>query len=326
MPNKCVTLHSLIVEINQESPLLKKSFAMPETGIQQINLNDVPMLSAHVKYFDGEIGFADDIRSVAALSKVFKVNFVAMIHCTQGHLSMKVNSVRYDIGPNDGLLIDVQSVVSDISYDHDMSCKIVCISLEGGITFVTKSVFEAFIYFKHNPVVHFSPEEKELMSRYYELAVFKMEHPGVGSSDKESMRTLLRAYVLDMIANLTSHYGEERDMAMMRQGDKIFHRFVLMLAKSNGSQRSVKDYADELCVSSKYLTSICRTHEGKTASELISLNTTGHIKQLLLYSTLSIKEIAQQLGFDNLSFFGKYVKKHLGYSPNKFRKINGYGK
>jgi AraC-like DNA-binding protein len=299
---------------------------MKEAGIQQLNLTDVPQLSGHVKYFDGEIGFADDIRSVVTLADAFKVNFVAMIFCTQGTLSVRVNSVKYDINANDGLLIDMQSVVSDISYDSEMSCKIICITLEGGITFMTKSVFEAFLRVKQNPVVHFSDDEVELMSRYYELALFKMEHPTVGSSGKETMHTILRAYVLDVIANLTSHYGEGDDETIMRQGDKIFHRFILMLAKSNGAQRSVKDYADELCVSSKYLTSICRKHENKTASDLIALNTVGHIKQMLLYSTLSIKEIALQLGFDNLSFFGKYVKKHLGYSPNNFRKINGYGK
>ena len=299
---------------------------MEEVGIQQLNLTDVPQLSGHVKYFDGEIGFADDIRSAAMFVEAFKVNFVAMIFCTSGSVSLKINGVKYDINANDGLLIDMQSVVSDISYDSEMSCKIICISLDGGITFMTKSVFEAFLRIKQNPLVHFSNEEVELMSRYYELALFKMEHPNVGSRGKETMHTLLRAYVLDMIANLTSHYGEDSDMAMMRQGDKIFHRFVLMLAKSNGTQRSVKEYADELCVSPKYLTSICRKHEGKTASDLIVINTVGHIKQMLLYSTLSIKEIALQLGFDNLSFFGKYVKKHLGYSPNNFRKINGYGK
>ncbi len=299
---------------------------MNESGIQQLNLNDVPQLSGRVKYFDGEIGFADDIRSVVNLVDAFKVNFVAMIFCTSGALSMKVNSVQFNIKANDGLLIDMQSVVSDITYDNDMSCKIICISLEGGITFMTKSVFEAFLHIKQNPVVHFSRDEMELMSRYYELARFKMEHPEVGSTGKDAMHTILRAYVIDMIANLTSHYGEERDMAMMRQGDKIFHRFVLLLAKSNGVQRSVKDYADELCVSPKYLTSICRKHEGKTASELIALNTTGHIKQMLLYSTLSIKEIALQLGFENLSFFGKYVKKHLGHSPNNFRKLHDYGR
>ena len=300
---------------------------MSETGIKQINLTDVPHLSRSLKYFDGEIGFADDIRSVTSLVDAFKVNFVAMIFCTRGSVSMKVNNVKYDINANDGLLIDMLSVVSDIVYDSAMSCKIICLSLEGGLTFMTKSIFEAFLRIKQNPVVHFSQDEMELMSKYYELAMFKIDHPGVGSTNKDVMHTILRAYIIDMIANLTMHYGEyEHEMSMLRQGDKIFHRFVMLLAKNNGTQRSVKEYADELCVSSKYLTSICRKHENKTASELIALNTIGHIKQMLLYSSLRIKEIALQLGFENLSFFGKYVKKHLGQSPNNFRKLNGYGK
>ena len=41
---------------------------------------------------------------------------------------------------------------------------------------------------------------------------------------------------------------------------------------------------------------------------------------------LSIKEVAAEMGFDNLSFFGKYVRKHLGLSPNNYRKANNYGK
>ena len=298
---------------------------MNEIGIQQLNLKDVPHITSHVKYFDGDMGFADDISTVVTLVKAFKVNFVAMIFCTSGSLSMKVNSVQYHIQANDGMLIDMQSVVSDISYNSEMRCKVICLSLEGGITFMTKSTLEAFMHVKQNPVVHFSHDEMELMSKYYELALFKMEHPELGKKGKETMHTILRAYVLDVIANLTTHYNEVHEEAMMRQGDKIFHKFVFMLVNSNGVQRSVKEYADELCVSPKYLTSICRKHDGKTASELIALNTIGHIKQLLLYSTLSIKEIALQLGFENLSFFGKYVKKHLGQSPNNFRKLNGYG-
>ena len=296
---------------------------MEDTGIKQLSLNDVVQLSGKVKYYDGEIGFADDIRSVVNLESVFKVNFVAMIFCTGGSLSMNVKGVQYNIETNDGLLIDMQSVVSDISYDAEMNCKIICISLNGGITLMTKNVFEAFLRIKQNPVIHFTTHEMKLMNHYYELACFKIEHPEVGSHDNETMRTILRAYILDIVASLTHHYGEDHNMSILTQGDKIFLNFIMLLAKSNGSQRSVSDYASELCVSPKYLTSICRKHEGKTASELIATNTVAHIKQMLLYSSLSIKEIAFQLGFDNLSFFGKYVKKHLGYSPVNYRKVNG---
>ena len=83
---------------------------------------------------------------------------------------------------------------------------------------------------------------------------------------------------------------------VLLQVDKIFHRFIMLLSKNDGTQRSVVDYANELCVSPKYLTSICRKHEGKTASELITLNVIAQIKQLLLFSSLSIKEIALKMG------------------------------
>lgn len=298
---------------------------MTDIGIQQVNINDIPHLYEGVKYFDGEIGFADDIRSVMHLSSVIKVNFVAFIFCVDGTVSLKVNSNQYNLKANDGLLVDMQSVVSDINYDKMMSCKIICISVDGGVSFLSKGVMEAFLKIKENPVIHFNDNEIELMSKYYELALFKMEHPEIGYNTKESMHNILRAYVLDMIASFVSH-DSDIDDSIMRQSDKIFSRFILMLSSSNGSQRSVKEYADALCVSPKYLTSICRKQEGKTASELITINTIAHIKQMLLYSSLSIKEIAMNLGFENLSFFGKYVKKHLGASPSNYRKQNSYGR
>lgn len=46
---------------------------------------------------------------------------------------------------------------------------------------------------------------------------------------------------------------------------------------------------------------------------------TNYIKQMLRSSTKSIKEIANDTGFDNLSFFGKYVRRKLGMSPREYR-------
>lgn len=295
---------------------------MSKIGIQQLNLTDVPALSSGVKYFDGEIGFADDIRSVEMLMSTFKVNFVAIIFCISGSLSVKINSKLYQVKANDGMLIDMNSVVSDISYDKDLNCKIICMSQEGSLTFLSKSVFETFLKVKENPVVHFTKNAMVLMGKYYELALFKIEHSELGWNGKEAMHSILRAYLLDIISNIED---SDSDKQVMRQSDILFQRFFLLLLSNSGYNRSVKYYADQLCVSPKYLSSICRKVEGKTASELITLSTVSHIKQHLLYSRLSIKEIALQLGFENLSFFGKYVKKHLGMSPSNFRKLNGYG-
>lgn len=44
-----------------------------------------------------------------------------------------------------------------------------------------------------------------------------------------------------------------------------------------------------------------------------------NVKYMLQWSPKSIKEIAMELDFPNLSFFGKYVKRYLGVSPKQYR-------
>ena len=175
-----------------------------------------------------------------------------------------------------------------------------------------------------HPVVHFTDEEVALLMKYYELLDFKMANPGI-SYDKEAMSLIIKACAYDLLACVGRHVDVEKQ-GMLRQGDKLFRRFLTLLSDNKDCSRSVSSFADELCVSPKYLTTICRQHSNKTAGELIALSMVGRIKQMLLYSDLSIKEISTQLGFTNLSFFGKYVKKHLGQSPNTYRRLNGYGR
>ena len=43
------------------------------------------------------------------------------------------------------------------------------------------------------------------------------------------------------------------------------------------------------------------------------------IGNLMKHTQKSIKEIACELGFPNLSFFGKYVRKHSGFPPKIYR-------
>ena len=175
-----------------------------------------------------------------------------------------------------------------------------------------------------NPVIEMEKDDIELMVKYYDLLVFKMDHPEMNFG-RETMRDIIRCFAYDLLSNINKHLKPEDDDSP-RLGDRIFRRFMLLLSENSNVNRSVKSYADELCVSPKYLTSVCRKHSDYTASELIATSVISRIKQLLLYSDLSIKEVATEMRFDNLSFFGKYVKKHLGLSPNNYRKANGYGK
>ena len=62
---------------------------------------------------------------------------------------------------------------------------------------------------------------------------------------------------------------------------------------------------------------------GSTASEVINRCITDDVRRLLHNPDKSVKEISNELGFPNLSFFGKYVKRMLGMSPKTYRKSLG---
>ncbi|MBQ7691339.1 MAG: AraC family transcriptional regulator [Muribaculaceae bacterium] len=294
--------------------------------ITEINFSDVPSINAEVtRYFDGEMFFADNVTSVPQLARVFKVKFIGMVFCLRGELEVRLNSAPYVVRQHDALFVNASTVVDLVRRTNDFSCKICAVTPDVGFNFINKTLFDAAMRVHAHPVIHFTEDEITLMLKYYELADFKLSHAETNYS-RESVSFLLRAYAYDLLHCVSSHLGVGGNLDMLRQGDKLFRRFVVLLADNTHCSRSVNWFAAELCVSPKYLTSVCRQHSNKTAGELIATSMVARIKQMLLYSDLSIKEIAAELGFSNLSFFGKYVKKHLGQSPNNYRMANGYGR
>ena len=298
---------------------------MKQKNVTELDLHDVPQMYHNLKYNDGEIYFADNITSIPGLMKQFKVNFIAYVMVTEGRLSLDLNGINYQLDKNSSLFVDRKMVVDNVKHTERFNCLICAMSTDVGFGFFNKSLLQSIMHIMANPVIKLGQDEVDLMLKYYELLAFKMDHPEMNFG-RETVRDIIRCFAYDLLSNVNKHMNQDGSEDMLRQGDRVFRKFMLLLAENSNMNRSVKSYADELCVSPKYLTSVCRKHSDYTASELIATSVISRIKQLLLYSDLSIKEVAAEMGFDNLSFFGKYVKKHLGLSPNNYRKNNGYGK
>lgn len=99
----------------------------------------------------------------------------------------------------------------------------------------------------------------------------------------------------------------------------IPHRFLALLAEDNARHHNMQYFADQLCISAKYLSFVVRTETGKTPSAWIKDMLIKQIRYYLLETNLTIKEICHKLHFENPSFFGKFTKQHLGCSPLEFR-------
>jgi AraC-like DNA-binding protein len=99
----------------------------------------------------------------------------------------------------------------------------------------------------------------------------------------------------------------------------VFFEFIETIEKNFRTERRVGWYADQLCVTNKYLTEAVKSVSNRTPNEWINSYTTLEIKVLLKNSAMSVKEIADLLNFPNQSFLGKYFKEKTGISPTTYR-------
>ena len=292
---------------------------MKQNQITQLDLTDVPEFYHDLKYNDGEIIFADDITSVPGLMKRFQVNFIAYVMVLNGTLSLELNATPFHLKKNCSLIVDRKVVIDNVQHSDDFSCLICGISTDVGFSFINKSLMQSVMHILSNPVIEMGQDDVDLMVKYYDLLTFKMGHPELNFG-RETMRDIIRCFAYDLLSNINKHLSQGSEEDMLRQGDRIFRRFMLLLADNTNVNRSVKSYADELCVSPKYLSNICKKNSGKTASAWIEERVMEEIRYYLRQTDMSVKQICYELGFSSPSFFSKYVLAHFNMTPLQLRR------
>mgnify|MGYP001096087098 CR=1 FL=1 len=106
----------------------------------------------------------------------------------------------------------------------------------------------------------------------------------------------------------TNSYTQER-----------FEEFMELLDKHIANKKQVAHYTEMMNLSSYQLNEITKSSIGKTASDLINEHLILEAKRYLLATSNQIKDIADQLGFEDPSYFIRFFKKHTGQSPQEFR-------
>ncbi|RZL01879.1 MAG: helix-turn-helix domain-containing protein, partial [Rubrivivax sp.] len=113
--------------------------------------------------------------------------------------------------------------------------------------------------------------------------------------------------------------------ASITKGDSSYmqDRFdaLLHLLEANiTTKKNVSEYAGMLNLSAYQLNAITKTAVGKTVSDLINEQIILEAKRILLATSHQVKDIAYDLGYEDISYFIRFFKKHTGQSPEAFRR------
>ena len=191
-------------------------------------------------------------------------------------------------------------------------------SLMQEILYPNQGIWNKTLFLKKHYIFRLSDKEVIMQNCMNTVLVYNLKSNKT-TFRKEIIHSLVQCIIFELCRTLSTFVQTENTQET-NQRKILFDRFISFLSAREVKKQPLSFYADKLCVSTRYLTMVCREVSGRTAYDWICDYVQNDVRFYLLHTNLSIKEIAVKLGFCNLSFFGKYVRENLGKSPSEFRR------
>lgn len=106
----------------------------------------------------------------------------------------------------------------------------------------------------------------------------------------------------------------------------LIRKFNLLVETHFREEHSVSFYAQQLFKSPKTLSNLFAIYNNKTPSQVIQERILIEAKRLLTYTSKTVKQITFELGFEDVSYFSNFFKKHTSLSPVEFRNASPVSK
>jgi AraC family transcriptional activator of pobA len=126
--------------------------------------------------------------------------------------------------------------------------------------------------------------------------------------------------ILDLIlTTCAARYQISENMLNKGKGQILVKRFFHLVEENHQKNLSLSDYSGMIGVTPNHLTQTVKLLTGKTSSQIIKAKQLLEIKRLLVHTNLSVSEIANQLNFEDQSYFTKFFKRETGITPIQYR-------
>ena len=252
---------------------------------------------------------------------LFKLEDACIFFCHSGEARIEIDLLEYDIIPNTQIIFLPNSIINYSYASPDLSISYITFS-NAFFQEATVRLDPSFFHFlKENPVVTLPVERTRTINGLI-IALEDLYKDKENCFRLQILRNYIQSFLLDIYDKTHRIFEQNRPEGISRQ-EELFKRFIQLIHKHCLNQREVSFYAQKMFITPRYLSAIAQAVAGETAKNIIDKHVILEIKVLLESTDLSIQEIANRLQFPDQSFFGRYFKKHIGISPQYYRRKLG---
>jgi AraC-like DNA-binding protein len=164
-------------------------------------------------------------------------------------------------------------------------------------------------------IYHYQPGDKGFQKLYNSLACILQEYTDKQPRYHEAIRANMDIFFIQLVRQQPADAASGASLYTQQQLEKL----LALLDTHVFTHKQVAYYADLLNLSAYQLNTITTITLGKTCSQVINEHIVLEAKRYLLATANQVNQIAGLLGYDDVSYFIRFFKKHTGQSPEAFR-------
>ncbi len=259
----------------------------------------------------------EKVNTLLALKEPYATSNMAIGLNLGGHLKAECDMKEVDFKPHDIAVLGHHQVLTPIDATPDHHIMLVALSrgFQDELRRLYPDIYRSDHNFIHCPSFHLNDNQFEVIHRIFKLLrdVSLLDNPNY---------KLMAGRLLEVLFIFVLHYRRENgiDTQPMTAEGELFANFYDALVDHYTESREVRFYAELMCISPKYFSSVIKQHTGLTVAQWISNYVIIQAKSLLRHHRhLSIQQVALRLGFTDQSAFSRYFRDRTGLSPSAYR-------
>ena len=197
--------------------------------------------------------------------------------------------------------------------------------IEGYIVFYSQEIYnlhfgmkkiESYLFYqssKNNSAIILNKEELKSIIPFFDLMIAENKVNKIQKKDK--ILNLLDCIHIEIL-RIYNNIGEQESHIYNHK----LKEFEALLETHYKLEKAPSFYANKMAITLKHLNRIAKTVLNKTITELIANRVILESKRILVEQKKTVAQIADELGYEDYSYFSKFFKKHTGMTPKTFLK------
>lgn len=259
--------------------------------------------------------FKNHLKKHSFIEKPHRHNFYLLVLFTHGTGIHEIDFDSYDI-KRGSLFVLQPGQTHHWKLSSDIDGYIVFYSQETyNLHFGNKKIEDYSFYqsIKSRPELFYEEDEIQDITVYFNQMI----------KESESAKSKQKDAILNLLDNINIEISRKyipKDNHKTPIYNHKINQFEKLINLHFKSEKSPSFYASKMSITLKHLNRVCKSILNKTATKIITERIILEAKRLLIDQNKSISQIADELNFENYSYFAKLFKKENGISPSDFRR------